>query len=145
VLEVNPRYTAAVEVLELAMRHPLAFPICSLPPCGGGLGWGGGVTPHPNPPPQGGREKVLVGKAVYYAQSPLELSSFGPWDADLDCPWEAWRIPGYADIPRSGESFRPGQPVLTFFAAGSTPAAVRAKLDATARDLDARLARGDRS
>src|SRR5205823_9734351 len=40
---------------------------CSLPPCGGGLGWGVGsgnngeqlpfATPHPNPPLQGGREK----------------------------------------------------------------------------------------
>jgi hypothetical protein len=31
----------------------------SLPPCGGGLGWGGGAkTPHPNPPPQGGRGQV---------------------------------------------------------------------------------------
>src|SRR5262249_24941411 len=29
----------------------------SLPPCGGGLGWGvSDSTPHPNPPPQGGRE-----------------------------------------------------------------------------------------
>jgi SAM-dependent methyltransferase len=36
----------------------------SLPPCGGGLGWGvhgagacSFATPHPNPPPQGGREQ----------------------------------------------------------------------------------------
>jgi len=35
------------------------YPIVSLPPCGGGLGWGGQEipTPHPSPPPQGGREK----------------------------------------------------------------------------------------
>jgi hypothetical protein len=36
-------------------------PLCSLPPCGGGLGWGVMckeviTPPHPNPPPQGGRE-----------------------------------------------------------------------------------------
>src|SRR5262249_47050279 len=37
-----------------------------LPPCGGGLGWGVVLpaiepsTPHPNPPPQGGREKYTL-------------------------------------------------------------------------------------
>jgi hypothetical protein len=39
----------------------------SLPPCGGGLGWGGKYNadkefypPHPNPPPQGGREQIQL-------------------------------------------------------------------------------------
>src|SRR5438552_2364727 len=41
---------------------------CSLPSCGGGLGWGVAAsfgeraTPHPNPPPQGGREPERCGE-----------------------------------------------------------------------------------
>jgi len=43
-------------------------PTRPLPPCGGGLGRGvartfqGGATPHPVPPPQGGREKALLAR-----------------------------------------------------------------------------------
>ena len=32
-----------------------------LPPWGGGLGWGVAATPHPNPPPQGGRGQEQTG------------------------------------------------------------------------------------
>jgi predicted ATP-grasp superfamily ATP-dependent carboligase len=99
-LEVNPRYTAAVEVLELA---------------------------------RGNR----VGKVVYYAPFPLRFPACGPWDVDLATPWDPIRLPRFADIPGAGEPFRPGQPVLTFFAADSTSDGVRAKLMETARSLDA--------
>jgi exodeoxyribonuclease V beta subunit len=57
---------AAIESADLErMGHPFVQripPDSSLPPCGGGLGWGESratamLTPHPDPPPQGGREK----------------------------------------------------------------------------------------
>src|SRR5689334_1782254 len=44
---------------------------CSLPPCGGGLGWGGehsdAATPHPNPPPQGGRALSVTRRSLLKA------------------------------------------------------------------------------
>src|SRR5689334_1782251 len=50
--------------------RPLAFnkerrvTLKALPPCGGGFGWGVAASecspPHPNPPPQGGREQSAV-------------------------------------------------------------------------------------
>ncbi len=115
VLEVNPRYTAAVEILELTHQQPLSFSRESKTSTVG---------------------RHIVGKAIYYSPARFTFPHAGPWDADLECAWDAWRIPGFADIPHPGESFRVGQPVLTFFASDSTPEGVRAKLMETARKLD---------
>src|SRR5262245_27989194 len=55
--------------------------MCSLPPCGGGMGWGVPnarrlwLTPLPIPPPQGGREPLWRGRAVltFVAKRLLQL------------------------------------------------------------------------
>jgi predicted ATP-grasp superfamily ATP-dependent carboligase len=129
VLEVNPRYTAAVEVLELSRERPLSFSRESEASAASALASGSRLN------------GCVVGKAVYYAPIPFRFPSNGPWDADLETPWNPWRVPGFADIPHPGEPFHPGRPVLTIFAADSTPAAVRAKLMTTARGLDSVFAR----
>src|SRR4051794_39221620 len=72
------------------------FFLISLPPCGGGLGWGVSIckrfTPHPDPPPQGGRGSYRSEVANVRTDShPLP----GEWTA---------RHPG---ARRSGRSFRP--------------------------------------
>ncbi|MFL5328235.1 MAG: hypothetical protein ACJ8C4_04915 [Gemmataceae bacterium] len=58
---------------------PLPPPSGPLPPCGGGIGWGvearEGSTPHPNPPPQGGRGPEIRGKEEEGAEKTSE--SFG--------------------------------------------------------------------
>lgn len=114
-VEVNPRYTAALEVLEQAGRAALLSRAA--------------VTARP-------AGRGVVGKAVYYAPYPIIFPAAGPWDADLAPPFDPWRRPGYADLPDPGERIGPGQPVLTFFAAGSTADECRATLKERAAELD---------
>jgi uncharacterized protein len=123
-VEVNPRYTAAVEVLELARREPYlelhaqSFARKAL-----------FVKLHnPSDPP--------VGKAIYYAPHAIRFPHSGPWDADLASAFDPWRVPDFADIPEPGSSIERGHPVLTFFATGSTPAEVRERLQSRAAELD---------
>jgi predicted ATP-grasp superfamily ATP-dependent carboligase len=122
-VEINPRYTAAMEVLE----HATGRPVLQNP------------TPPPVPLPRGGGGRGVgscVGKAVYYAPCPITFPPDGPWDDDLGPPFDPWRVPGYADIPDPGEAIEPGRPVLTFFAAGSTTADCRERLKERAAELD---------
>lgn len=130
-IEVNPRYTAAMEVLELASGTPVfARPAPPTPPRLA-VAAKRPASSHPS-----------IGKAVYYAPHPLTFPASGPWDADLTGPFDPWRVPGFADIPAAGEPIEPGHPVLTFFAAGSTPDDCRAKLKVRAAELDALFAAG---
>ncbi|HEY2786436.1 MAG TPA: ATP-grasp domain-containing protein, partial [Fimbriiglobus sp.] len=118
-LEVNPRYTAAREILELACQKSL-------------------ILSREVP----GKTANVVGKAIYHASNPLRFPQSGPWDADLELIADCWRIPGFADIPHPGEPFRPGQPVITIFASDSTREAIRAKLKGIAHELDCLFAPG---
>jgi predicted ATP-grasp superfamily ATP-dependent carboligase len=113
-VEVNPRYTAAVEVLE----HGL----------GRGV-FGGGLAATRS-------GAGAVGKAVYFAPHRVTFPSAGPWDADLAGDFDPWKLPAFADIPEPGTGCEPGQPVLTVFAAGSSPADCRDRLQSRAADLD---------
>jgi predicted ATP-grasp superfamily ATP-dependent carboligase len=125
-LEVNPRYTAAIEVLELGTRlsalslHINCFnrieELCPFEPASGL------TTP--------------VGKAVYYAPHPILFPSSGPWDRDLEAPFDPWRIPGCADIPEAGATIERSQPVLTLLTGGSSPQACRDQLQSRAAELD---------
>lgn len=113
VVEVNPRYTASVEVHELAT--------------------GVSLLRRTEPPPPAAR---VVGKAVYYAARPLAVPESGPWDESLRHCTDVWRRPDFADIPRPGDVIEHGQPVVTLLAEGATEAAVLATLKARAADLD---------
>jgi len=125
VLEVNPRYTAGFEVLELATgTRPLSV--------ANKRRWeqdGHGLPPLPI-------EYSTVGKAVYYAPHALAFPHSGPWDADLAGDFDPWRVPGFADIPDAGARVEAGHPVLTFFARGTSPADVRERLQSRAAELD---------
>jgi uncharacterized protein len=114
VVEVNPRYTASIEVLERAMglcafaHHRQAF------------------EPHVAEVSLG-VQRGFVGKAILYAPRHLVM----PAIEDL---------PGgiLADIPSLGEIIEPGWPILTCFSESSTPDACRSELrDLVARILDA--------
>lgn len=125
-VEINPRYTASVEVLEWATGysavalHAQAF------------GRPAATTSSATVP-------GLLGKAIYHASGPLCFPTEGPWDDALRQPWDAWRVPDFADIPGPGECFDAGQPVLTCFVAAATMAGCREKLQRIAGDLDRRL------
>jgi predicted ATP-grasp superfamily ATP-dependent carboligase len=126
-VEVNPRYTASVEVMEYAAGlralawHAAVFQQGALP-CSA------------VPPP-----RDFVGKAILFARAPLAFPAEGPWSAVLRCPPAVNELPAFADIPVAGASIPAGRPVLTFFARGATQEECEARLRETAADLDRRL------
>jgi predicted ATP-grasp superfamily ATP-dependent carboligase len=146
-VEINPRYTASVEVVELAQgmsllaNHCRAFdPAIHLAPCPRGLGfqpdqpeWSG------YKPNLRGEERTVVGKAILFARAALTFPADGPWQDALRHPPGPWDMPRFADIPHPGDRIEAGRPVLTFFAAADSHGGCRAALQETARDLDRRL------
>ena len=119
VVEVNPRYTAGTEVLELGASfsamtlHRGPFSQAGEEPM---------VWRLPLPPPQGRLPypECTVGKAIYDAPWRIVFPPHGPWDADLESPFDPWRVPGFADIPEPETAIESGSPVLTVFATGSS-------------------------
>jgi predicted ATP-grasp superfamily ATP-dependent carboligase len=131
-LEVNPRYTASVEVLEYAAGIPaLALHRRIFDP----------AAPEPAESPPAGAGTWL-GKAILFAPRALTFPEEGPWQAALDAPPPLWEAPAFADIPAAGQHIAAGRPVLTFFARAATEADCLARLRATAADLDSRLFTG---
>jgi predicted ATP-grasp superfamily ATP-dependent carboligase len=112
-VEVNPRYTASVEVLELALRraflsdHRFAYdPAAPLPSRGKGK-------------PSG-----IVGKAILFAEEAVVFAKDLAWQPPAD--W--FETPTVADIPHPGTQFEAGEPVCTIFARAATIPACRARL-----------------
>jgi predicted ATP-grasp superfamily ATP-dependent carboligase len=125
-VEVNPRYSAAAEILEFGTRtdvmgtHHECF--------SGSMALAKFKIPR--------RYDTPVGKAIYYAPHAIRFPQSGPWDADLADNFDPWRLPQFADIPEADSVIETGSPVLTFFATGSTPAEVRKRLQSRAAELD---------
>jgi predicted ATP-grasp superfamily ATP-dependent carboligase len=113
-LEVNPRYSASVELLErITGSHFLGLHASACIDA---------ALPSPNLP-QGNR---FAGKAIVYARR----DGFVPKEIDrIASEWNnAAEWPGLADIPRIGDALKAGQPVLTVYAEGSSPQIVEAEL-----------------
>lgn len=103
-IEINPRYTASVEILERALGLALlAAPHKRVD-----------ITTLGNP-------SRIVGKAIVYANSPLLFPGFR----------STLRGGGsrFADIPAPGTPIAAGEPVLTVFASGRSPADTHRRLD----------------
>ena len=126
-VEVNPRYTASVEVLEhgaglsALVWHRAAFDAAAFP------------APAAAP-------ARCVGKAVYFAPRDLTFPAAGPWTDVLREPTTG--LPPFADIPHPGMLIKTGRPVLTFFARGDGPDDCINELRRVAADLDRLLAPG---
>jgi predicted ATP-grasp superfamily ATP-dependent carboligase len=126
-VEVNPRYTASVEVLEHATGlralawHRRAFD---------------SRAERPAPP---AAAAACVGKAVLFAPQDETFPADGPWADVLRSPPAIGEAPAYADIPPPNTHIKAGRPVLTFFARAATPEACEEELRRTAGDLDWRL------
>ncbi len=108
VVEVNPRYTASVEVIELAFTRSLlnAHRIACL-----------GQPIGDSWPPD--RATRVVAKEVIFADLSFDFEAPRSeifWDAS-----HPFRVPEAADVPEIGTRFEPGSPVLTIFGTGSTP------------------------
>ncbi len=104
-IEVNPRYTASVEIYERASERSLLAEHRAV------FDEAFRTSPFPN---SSGESTPVHGKAIYYAKEAFTFPNVGPWSESLraDPPWDA----EYADIPHPGERMEAGQPVLTMFA-----------------------------
>jgi predicted ATP-grasp superfamily ATP-dependent carboligase len=120
-VEVNPRYTASVEVLERSLDRPLlalhraVFEKQALP-----------LWKPPAP-------TAIWGKAIVYARDELVFPVAGPW---CDMPDE---LAPFADIPHAGERIEAGQPVLTAFAQGASEVECERRLREDVQALDRHL------
>jgi hypothetical protein len=115
VIEVNPRWTASMELIEerlarnLFDRHVLALE--------------GGVAAGPRGPDPIRIEALaapgrFLGKGILYATAPCRA----PDPAALEAL-------GARDRPHAGEPIAPGQPVCTLVVEGDAPASCRARLE----------------
>jgi uncharacterized protein len=122
-VEINPRYTASVEVLEHATGlvamdwHRRAF------------------TDEPvvfHAPQRAGGS--VIGKAILYARQRLVMPPDGPWTASFD--YLATDFRDFADISYVGELIDKGQPVISLFAQAATEAKCLVELQLRVRTLD---------
>jgi predicted ATP-grasp superfamily ATP-dependent carboligase len=114
ILEVNPRYTASVEILERSSGQ--SFLSAHVAACESGAI----QLEVPLLPAK------IVGKRIVYAH---ENAMVGPKFDRLVAEWNgasAW--PAIADLPRVGNPIRAGQPVVTVFAEGNSEPQVESKL-----------------
>jgi predicted ATP-grasp superfamily ATP-dependent carboligase len=112
-VEVNPRYSASVEVLERALEIQavkLHIAACQARPVSWLARAGGGC----------------FGKAIVYAPRDGRVSPMLETVTSEVNSRAAW--PGIADLPSIGDLIRAGQPVMTAFASGESMAAVEERL-----------------
>jgi len=113
VLEVNPRYTASVELFEYVYRRAIMrdhVRACVEGDVGVEAGSGG--------------SGVAAGKRVVYARRRLTFPAIAPPPLG-----DGFRAPSFADVPRAGATIEAGGPVLTVLARARTPEACLARLD----------------
>ena len=120
-LEINPRYTASMEVLELGLgqnfitKHMQAF----------------GIKPiYENPAPS---EIAVIGKAIYYAPHDVLIPKEAPW---LSIDANPRLFSPFADIPKTGSAIHKGSPVVTIFAKADSLNDVKAQLKTRTSELD---------
>ena len=112
-IELNPRYTGSTEIIERccefdAIRHHLAA-------CRDG-----------ELPPAAPDVSKSCGKAILFAEAPLELSALPDSEEDSGS--------SFADLPRPGEKIEIGSPVLTMLTDGEDLAKCRSVLERLAKD-----------
>lgn len=117
-VEINPRYTASVEVLELSLGRAL-------------LEEHRRVFEEPNGSPSGPVELEVprrgryVGKLFVFAPCECKFPDDIAWSP---ASWRPFAVPAIADVPAPGTCFDAGAPVLTVFASGRSAAVCEARL-----------------
>jgi predicted ATP-grasp superfamily ATP-dependent carboligase len=129
-VEVNPRYTASVEVIEYATG------LCALALHRAAFEASGGRKP----PEFDGHTRgaftprsPVVGKAVLFARTEIRFPAEGPW---TNASAGARQMPKFADIPHAGDVIGAGKPILTLFQRGQTMEDCLEQLRRKAADLD---------
>jgi predicted ATP-grasp superfamily ATP-dependent carboligase len=116
-IEVNPRYTASMEILERVTGE--SFVAMHAAACQSGR------LPDQ---PRRLADATFRGKAVVYARQELTIGKRMPWD-DLDASGQ------FADLPHGGQIIHAGHPIVTVFAEGGSPDAVESLLRAKANSV----------
>jgi predicted ATP-grasp superfamily ATP-dependent carboligase len=118
-VEINPRYTASIEIHELASAsgRPLLHEhrrACE--------GW-----PDPQDPDDrsGSRPRSVIAKEILYAPRRVTVPELRTDDGESDDPFSRRSI---ADLPWPGTCFNAGEPVMTILAAGADVATCRGRL-----------------
>ena len=109
-VEVNPRFTASMEILEHAYGVSL-MEIHRNASVSGTLRAWDATRPL---------VKSCLGKAVLFAPHTVEVPCLGDWrDRPVAWPgrWPVWQV---ADVPKAGSRIAPRSPILTLFASGQT-------------------------
>ncbi len=115
ILEVNPRYTASMELLEeIAGASFFDFHLEALR---------GSPPPNVVRGPAGSDASRFLAKGILYADRPTRSHAEPAALSELGC----------RDIPRRGEVLDAGQPILTIVVAGASPPACRRRLVEQAR------------
>ena len=96
-LEVNPRYTASVEILELSSQQSFV------------------EKPGDESRLRSSNERPVVMKLIVYAPRSVVIGDLTQL-ASID----VWKIPGIADIPVPGSQIQAGWPICTVFSHGTT-------------------------
>jgi predicted ATP-grasp superfamily ATP-dependent carboligase len=110
-IEVNPRYSASMELIERA--HRISMFAVHARACQGTL---------PAPPPPA---RTVHGKAVVFARTDGVVGNSRQWAARI------W----VADVPRPGEYIPRGRPICTVFASAGEPGTCRELLLRRARSI----------
>ncbi|HEY6562860.1 MAG TPA: ATP-grasp domain-containing protein, partial [Pirellulaceae bacterium] len=130
VIEVNPRYTASMEVLEQALDQAIVS--AHLAACGHeATAIQGFVEPKrcsgsTTAGDRQGESPCFAGKAVVYAEHDCHIPACFLAKIERSNQGRIWPI--VADIPRIGQQIRQQQPVVTVLAAGSSATEVEAQL-----------------
>jgi predicted ATP-grasp superfamily ATP-dependent carboligase len=123
--EVNPRYTASMEVLEYALLISfLALHRSIFEP------------PMEMPAAEHGSSNALIGKAILFARQDFLFPAEGPWMQALQEPGAIEEPPSCADIPSAGQEIRKGQPILTVIVRANSESLCLNELQAKSQDLD---------
>ncbi len=127
ITEINPRYPASVEVLELSQGIPYLAAHAQ------------GCRGEPLAEVEVPESMGVIGKAILYAQRPLVFPKQGPWEWPLATAFSTWEIPPYADIPHPGQAIAAGAPIFTLLERAAEPIACEQQLKRRVREVQAWL------
>lgn len=117
-VEVNPRYTASVEVLELALGRALLAETRNVLE-------GSDESNSSRREPAPDRRHRFVAKLIVHASAPCRFPDEIVWQPGEFRPFV---VPRIADVPQPGTCFEAGEPVLTLFATGPSASSCHARL-----------------
>ena len=135
-LEVNPRFTASVEILERATGIQAIAAHAAACAAAGSRGQGAG-SPALGPLPVVESARRIHGKAILFARRELVISdafAASTLAEALVAPW-----PMLADVSAAGTRIEKGRPILTLFAHGSSGEEVEQRLRDRVAKIDEEL------